>query len=507
MSPFCGRCTLRDKYNYKNLEDKNKHFLVLMLGDFQQKMIIPKECVRCLKGEIPGEINLETRNRDSYTIKVANYEEKHVLREGWAQFVENFHLQLGDSLLFRYSGDSLFSIVMFDKLGREKASSVLVDPFPPQVQGRHNEIGSARKMNALCETCEIWDEHHYMNLDDEKKYFLMRMMGDFQDKMIIQKEFVQRFKGEIPGEIELETKNKCRYIIKVIKNQEEQLVLAEGCGSFAQKFSLGMGDRIILFRYNGNSRFSVIILDQLGREKASSVVNPHPPRALERHTNGAEAVSQHLSDGPVDCSPPLMLMPPPAHFDVQHQPQAMLMQPPLNHSSFSKSLAGEGDGSFSSHDHVRSPLGFKRAVGKNPTSSQKRQKKDGYITTDKTKVISAQEQQVKDMVQTIRSRRSGITIFVALIGKANVRPAFSLTVPITYGDEHFGDGKVICFQLGEKKWNASFSGSRNDYRIERGWSKFVTDNCLEIGDICLFEPLSNQGSTMEVHIIHVNDGN
>ena len=27
-------------------------------------------------------------------------------------------------------------------------------------------------MNAHCETCEIWDEHHYMNLDDEKKYFL-----------------------------------------------------------------------------------------------------------------------------------------------------------------------------------------------------------------------------------------------------------------------------------------------------------------------------------------------
>ena len=157
---------------------------------------------------------------------------------------------------------------------------------------------------------------------------------------IIQKEFVQRFKGEIPGEIELETKNKCRYIIQVIKNQEEQLVLAAGWGSFVQKFRLEMGDRIILFGYNGNSRFSVIILDQLGREKASSVVDPLPPRALERHTNGAETVSQHPSDGPVDCSPPLMLMPPPAHFDVQPQQQAMLMQPPLNHSSSSKSSAG-----------------------------------------------------------------------------------------------------------------------------------------------------------------------
>lgn len=155
---------------------------------------------------------------------------------------------------------------------------------------------------------------------------------------IIQKEFVQRFKGEIPGEIELETKNKCQYKIQVIKNQEEQLVLAAGWGSFVQKFRLEMGDRIILFGYNGNSRFSVIILDELGREKASSVVNLLPPRALERHTNGAETVSRHPSDGPVDCSHPLMLMPPPAQF--HHQQQAILMQPPLNHSSSSKSSAG-----------------------------------------------------------------------------------------------------------------------------------------------------------------------
>ena len=29
MSPSCGRCTLRDEYNYQNSEDESKHFLVL----------------------------------------------------------------------------------------------------------------------------------------------------------------------------------------------------------------------------------------------------------------------------------------------------------------------------------------------------------------------------------------------------------------------------------------------------------------------------------------------
>ena len=39
MSPSCGRCTQRDEFNYKNLVDENKHFLVLMLGDFQDAMV------------------------------------------------------------------------------------------------------------------------------------------------------------------------------------------------------------------------------------------------------------------------------------------------------------------------------------------------------------------------------------------------------------------------------------------------------------------------------------
>jgi hypothetical protein len=35
-----------------------------------------------------------------------------------------------------------------------------------------------------CQRCKLWDEHLYKNLDDEKKYFLVLMMGDFQDGMV-----------------------------------------------------------------------------------------------------------------------------------------------------------------------------------------------------------------------------------------------------------------------------------------------------------------------------------
>ena len=50
-----------------------------------------------------------------------------------------FGLEMGDTIVFRYNGNSQFSVIIFDKLGREKASSVVLDPFIPRVQDRGNE--------------------------------------------------------------------------------------------------------------------------------------------------------------------------------------------------------------------------------------------------------------------------------------------------------------------------------------------------------------------------------
>lgn len=111
------------------MDDREKHFMMLMIGDFRHEMIIPEEYVRRLKGQIPGEIKLETRNGNSYTIGVSKNQDKLILTVGWGQFVDNFGLQMGDSLMLRYNGNSRFNVIIFDQLGREKALSVIVDPF------------------------------------------------------------------------------------------------------------------------------------------------------------------------------------------------------------------------------------------------------------------------------------------------------------------------------------------------------------------------------------------
>lgn len=44
---------------------------------------------------------------------------------------------MGDTIVFRYNGNSKFSIIIFDKLGCENALSVIVDPSLAHVQERH----------------------------------------------------------------------------------------------------------------------------------------------------------------------------------------------------------------------------------------------------------------------------------------------------------------------------------------------------------------------------------
>ncbi|XP_051179430.1 putative B3 domain-containing protein Os03g0621600 isoform X2 [Lolium perenne] len=530
MRTSCKACKLRDGDTYRKLDDKKKHFLVFMMGDFRDAMIIPEELLRRFKGEIPAEIKLETRKGDSHSIVVARNQQKHVFTVGWRQFVESYDLQMGDSVILKYNGNSQFNVIIFDKLGQEKALSVLLDPFITQVQDRRSdahEIGFC--MAVPSERCKGYLEYHYMNLDDEKKYLSMLMMGDFQHKMIIPEEFVKRFKGEIPGEITLETKNNCSYIIGVAKHQEK-LVLTAGWNKFSQTFGLLMYDTIV-FRYKGNSKFSVIIFDKFGCENALTVVvDPFLSPLQESHTNATETLNPSniqpqsaQMQSPVESMntshvllQPMEMQPSTSTVNglPMESPQLEIMQPrqmdkscqgnmaPINISSESSEEFFSSEDEYGVHDVHGSNYIVKK---KSKLSSfQKEQLKGGYITTHKTKLTLVQKEAVKQKVESIHSE---IPIVVAVMRKSSIESSFFLTFPSHYAKEYLAGGLHVYLQYHDVTWDCRFGDTRGDKKLSIGWKKFAQDNDLKMGDICLFELLSNQKRTMEVYIIRLNDDN
>ncbi|XP_044396896.1 putative B3 domain-containing protein Os08g0325100 [Triticum aestivum] len=357
--------------------------------------------------------------------------------------------------------------------------------------------------------------------------------------MIIPEEFVRRFKGEFPREMILETKNRCSYIIGVAKNKEK-LVLTVGWGKFVETFGLEMGDTIV-FRYNGNSQFSVIIFDKLGCEKALSVVpDLFPPPVQERCTNATDTVksSQPIQMQPFGRVNGLPVESPPTkrqrHFQMEVDESCQGKITAINISSAEPSgesfLSEDSHGacdvpdsnyflrkkkanlssflceeeSFSSEDGygVRDACVKKKKA--TLSSSQKEQLKDGYITMHKAKLSPAQKEVVKQKVQSIHSE---IPIFVAVMGKMNLDSRFVLTLPSQYAKKYLGEEPRLYLQLLGDKWEVGFPDNTGDRRIVSGWKQFAQDNNLKMGDICLFELLSNQKRTMEVYIIPATDYN
>jgi hypothetical protein len=126
--------------------------------------IIPEEFIKRFKGEIPGEINLETKNRCIYMIRVAKHQEKLVLTEGWGKFVQTFGLQMGDTIVFRYNGNSKFSVIIFDKRGCENALSIAVDPCLDPVQERHTDAtDTVNRSNIHPQSCQMQSSVESMN--------------------------------------------------------------------------------------------------------------------------------------------------------------------------------------------------------------------------------------------------------------------------------------------------------------------------------------------------------
>jgi hypothetical protein len=122
--------------------------------------IIPEEFVKRFKGKMSGEINLETKNRCIYMIRVAKHQEKLVLTVGWGKFVQTFGLQLGDTIVFRYNGNSKFSVIIFDKLGCENALSVVVDPVQ---EGHTNATETMNRSNIHPQLCQMQTSVESMN--------------------------------------------------------------------------------------------------------------------------------------------------------------------------------------------------------------------------------------------------------------------------------------------------------------------------------------------------------
>ncbi|KAK3140118.1 hypothetical protein QOZ80_5AG0396240 [Eleusine coracana subsp. coracana] len=144
-----------------------------------------------------------------------------------------------------------------------------------------------------CDSCSEWQEHYYWkHMDVTKISFFKVMTGDFAKGISIPEKFVRNFKITEEA-VDLKVTSGETWHIGLEKHGSE-LYLMSGWVDFIKAQDLQEND-ILIFTCNSHSSFSVLIFEEIGCMKVSSLFAPNMCRNFN-DMDGQHAEHYSLSD-------------------------------------------------------------------------------------------------------------------------------------------------------------------------------------------------------------------
>ncbi|KAK3136893.1 hypothetical protein QOZ80_5BG0444500 [Eleusine coracana subsp. coracana] len=145
----CASCKeWQEHYYWEHMDVSKIRFFRFMTGDFAKGIRLPEKFTRKLDGQITETFDLKTANGEAWRIGIDKNGDELFLMSGWKDFVKAHELRENDLLIFTYSGNSSFEVLIFEASGYEKVSSRFANiithrmlPESPNMNNDdHNEV-------------------------------------------------------------------------------------------------------------------------------------------------------------------------------------------------------------------------------------------------------------------------------------------------------------------------------------------------------------------------------
>ncbi|XP_043710117.1 putative B3 domain-containing protein At5g66980 [Telopea speciosissima] len=105
--------------------EKIPEFFKIYLPDHSsQKMKIPPGFINHFNGLIPNKAILRSRNGRVWHVELEQVDNNLFFQNGWKGFVKDQSLKLGEFLVFKYDGNSVFNVKIFGTNGCEKQETL-----------------------------------------------------------------------------------------------------------------------------------------------------------------------------------------------------------------------------------------------------------------------------------------------------------------------------------------------------------------------------------------------
>ncbi|KAJ1294505.1 hypothetical protein BS78_01G151500 [Paspalum vaginatum] len=308
--------------------------------------------------------------------------------------------------------------------------------------------------------------------DDHDNHFFKVLIGDFHKRLVIPVKFAHHFRGKTGRSIKLEAYGGYTFDVWVAENAGK-VALQFGWESFVRAHDLKMFD-FLVFNYDGISQMKVLIFDPSGCEKMA------PCFVTKNATSGGQRREE-----PIDISDNSTTLPMRTP-NTEKKAWKQRDRSKINIRSSSSPSKSSGS-STSSEDHEA------RSV-------------PSYILPQRTKLSNVQKNKLKEKVRAICSE---IPIYGCVMNKTNVSDKYrSMDFCAEYAQTYLPfKERTVMLRCHGKSWEVmgrirQVSRSRRKFKtLRKGWAQFAGDNKLQLGDLCLFEPLKTKKHTMNVHII------
>ncbi|XP_057975152.1 B3 domain-containing protein REM16-like isoform X2 [Malania oleifera] len=339
-------------------------------------------------------------------------------------------------------------------------------------------------MGEGCEDCRKWEELFYWT-HFQSMHFAQFLSEDFDQQLIIPKKIADNLKDKLPETVALKGPSGIMWNVE-LTSSGDSLIFKNGWKEFVKDHCLEEND-FLIFRYNRNSHFDVLIFDHqsLCEKEATYFIRKCGHLKLESgcrpkrdvRENSVEAVCNSLHDDD-QCT---------SSKKSQKVDNVMLESPGQRYiprtkrSIWKKVENNSGDGQININGNTANYV--------------------QYVSNRRP--VNEDEKEMALEMALAKSSKEG---FLVVMRPTHVYKRFFMVIPSEWVNKHLsGQSQDVILRHKENTWPARYYARGSYAGLTGGWKHFSVENNIEEFDVCLFEPAAQLNDTvvLDVYIFRV----
>ncbi|KAL6995592.1 hypothetical protein U1Q18_005727 [Sarracenia purpurea var. burkii] len=339
-----------------------------------------------------------------------------------------------------------------------------------------------------CRDCRKWEEDMYWS-HFQSIMFCQLLSQDFDQQLAIPKKFANNLKEKLPENVTLKGPSGAKWNVGLVTSGDTML-FEHGWKEFVDDHSLKEDD-VLIFKYNGDSRFDVLIFD--GRSLCEREASYFVRKCGHTEIDGAFRPKRSMGESSVEvmreCSHYAMGCTPSNKTRIADN---LIPVESGRHDQANRTIKKGVNQSRARRAKLGSREPSPDVVAQNVNSEAKKGSVAAYplkYVSNRRPVTEEEKEKALQMAHAASTEDS----FIVVMRPSHVYKGFYMSIPSEWATSHLPhkNQDVILrvkenTTVKEKTWNARFCFKGHGGGLTGGWRSFAVENNLEEFDACLF---------------------